>query len=186
MEGEITLKIFPDPSQEEVEAYIDNKQFLIRLTSFSIGALIVFLIFIFSLLAIITVQNYSLFNIMILVVLFALTIFLGYKTVISFDKGVELAIAVVTQVEDVTKEYETIEPEAKGEKVKLRIYYEFTDAKKRPQKEHFVVFMDKYRLEEMKSEIPDASNEIPVIFDYQKKKVLDIYIPRLKQYMEKI
>ena len=132
----------------------------------------------------IIVKNFSLFNIMVVLVLISLTTILASKLILSFDKEVELVKGVIREVRNITTTYESINPQQKGEKTKLEIHYEFKDSKGKQEKTYFSILFDKEKFEDLKSEIPDSGNEIPVIYNHKKTKVMDIYIPALKPYIE--
>ncbi|MBC8501086.1 MAG: hypothetical protein ISS25_02900 [Nanoarchaeota archaeon] len=79
--------------------------------------------------------------------------------------------------------YESINPEEKGLKVKLNIFYEFPDTDNNMQKSDFMILVDKDKFEEIKPELPDVGNEIPIIYNWKKSKVVNVFIPPLREYI---
>lgn len=183
--SDITLKVFPKPPEERVKAYEGKKKLNLTI-AFGIGALVCFVIFLFSLVAIILVSNYSFFNILALIMLIGITGFLGLKTKKSIEKKIECITAKIKYLKNVTATYESIKPEDRGLKIKLNVYYEFQDSKKRIFESNFSILFNKDELEELRSEIPEVGNEIFIIFDTKNSKELEVYIPKLKPYMDSL
>ncbi|MBC8501085.1 MAG: hypothetical protein ISS25_02895 [Nanoarchaeota archaeon] len=99
---EISLKVFPAPTEEEIDSYIDKKQRMWEMIGFAAGALIFLVILIFSLVAFFMVKNYSLYNVGIILVLLTIIIFFAWKFITMLDTGLVYFKAKVTEVSDVT------------------------------------------------------------------------------------
>ena len=178
---EFSIKVFPKPSKEDLEKYVDKKKRIGLITVFAVSTTVLAAIFVLSLIAIITVSNYSLFNIMILLVLITLIVISASKLALLAQERIESRKSIVTNVKDITETYEKISGVEKGKKVKLQI---FLDVGAEKEKKDFAVLFDKVKKEELEPEIPDQGNEIWAIYDTSKQKIIDIHIPELKPYIE--
>ncbi|MFC2135659.1 hypothetical protein ACFLTH_13675 [Bacteroidota bacterium] len=179
----IELKVFPEPTKEEANSYIDKKKHFSIIITFAAAFTVWIAICIFAGTAFFMTGKYTLTNIGIILVLITVAIFLGYKLITSISTGYEPMKAIVSSVSNVTPNYESESPEERGKKVKLEFTYEYTDKNESIKKSGFVLLFDREKLEELKPFIPDVGSEIYIIFNEKKQKTVNIFLPKIKEYL---
>jgi len=122
------------------------------------------------------------FTLAIILVAISMCILQFIKTL---DKGIIIIKAKVIEVLDSTTQLESVTEGDKGIQTELTINYEFK-INDQDQTSSFVVLVDKDKLEELRPNIPDLGNQIPIFYNKKQGIILDVFIPELKPYMKSI
>lgn len=180
----LNIKVFPEPKKEELKSHINKQEQQTKIITYIVGEFVWLAIFGFALTAFLKVDNYNYVNIGILLVMLVIAIILAFKLFNSFRINLSVPKAIITEVNDVTNTYESVNPEDKGNKKKLELMYNFKDSKNKIHQSSFMILYDKDKSEEIEEEIPSKGDSISIIYNEARNKVVRIYIPELYDYIQ--